>query len=129
MARTRAAPTPSSSPPAAVARSTDCSAACSPWAGLARRPRVLDPAHLDPAHPDTATNTTRFKEARQIMKRLLWIIGLPIFLAACGAPGGLYGSAPAPTAASTAAPTPIAPASVIAAQNMRLGTILTNPQG
>jgi len=63
------------------------------------------------------------------MKRLLWIIGLPIFLAACGAPGGLYGSAPAPTAVSTAAPTPVAPASVTAAQNMRLGTILTNSQG
>jgi len=82
------------------------------------------------------------------MKRLLWIVGLPIFLAACGAPGGLYGSAPAPsstaaapaasasasatpapTVAATAAPTPVAPASVMAAQNMRLGTILTNPQG
>jgi len=77
------------------------------------------------------------------MKRLLWIVGLPIFLAACGAPGGLYGSAPAPsstaapatsasasaTLAPTAAPTAVAPASVTAAQNMRLGTILTNPQG
>jgi len=82
------------------------------------------------------------------MKRLLWIVGLPIFLAACGAPGGLYGSAPAPsstaaaqaasasasatpapTVAATAAPTPVAPASVVTAQNMRLGTILTNPQG
>jgi predicted lipoprotein with Yx(FWY)xxD motif len=78
------------------------------------------------------------------MKRLLWIVGLPIFLAACGAPGGLYGAAPAPssTAAPTAsavastptptatpAPTPVAPASVLAAQNMRLGTILANPQG
>jgi predicted lipoprotein with Yx(FWY)xxD motif len=78
------------------------------------------------------------------MKRLLWIVGLPIFLAACGAPGGLYGSAPAPsstaaapatsasasaTLAPTAAPTPVAPASVTVAQNMRLGTILTNPQG
>jgi predicted lipoprotein with Yx(FWY)xxD motif len=77
------------------------------------------------------------------MKRLLWIVGLPIFLAACGAPGGLYGSAPAPsstaapaasasasaTPAATAAATPVAPASVTAAQNMRLGTILTNPQG
>src|SRR5690242_14729052 len=77
------------------------------------------------------------------MKRLLWIVGLPIFLAACGAAGGLYGSAPAPsstaapatsasasaTLAPTAAATPVAPASVTAAQNMRLGTILTNPQG
>jgi predicted lipoprotein with Yx(FWY)xxD motif len=82
------------------------------------------------------------------MKRLLWIVGLPIFLAACGAPGGLYGSAPAPsstaaapatsastsptpapTVAATAAPTPVTPASVLATQNMRLGTILTNPQG
>jgi predicted lipoprotein with Yx(FWY)xxD motif len=78
------------------------------------------------------------------MKRLLWIVGLPIFLAACGAPGGLYGSAPArsstaaaPAASASAsvatpvptvAPTPVAPASVIAAQNVRLGTILTNPQ-
>jgi len=83
------------------------------------------------------------------MKRLLWIVGFPIFLAACSAPGGLYGSAPAasstaaapatsasastptpaPTAAATPAPTPVAPASVVATQNMRLGTILTNPQG
>jgi predicted lipoprotein with Yx(FWY)xxD motif len=80
------------------------------------------------------------------MKRLLWLIGLPIFLAACSAPGGLYGSAPAastaPSAAApsasapaaTAAPTPTsappaAPASVLAAQNARLGTILTNAQG
>ena len=78
------------------------------------------------------------------MKRLLWIVGLPIFLAACGAPGGLYGAAPAPssttaptasavaptpTTAATPAATPVAPASVIATQNMRLGTILTNPQG
>jgi predicted lipoprotein with Yx(FWY)xxD motif len=75
------------------------------------------------------------------MKRLLWIVGLPLFLAACSAPGGLYGSAPAasPTAsapaasasASTAtpAPTPVAPASVIAAQNARLGTILADAQG
>jgi len=75
------------------------------------------------------------------MKRLLWIVGLPIFLAACSAPGGLYGSAPAASStasapaaspsASTAtpAPTPVAPASVIATQNARLGTILTNVQG
>jgi len=78
------------------------------------------------------------------MKRLLWIVGLPIFLAACGAPGGLYGAAPAPsstaaptasavastpTPAATPAPTPVAPASVIATQNMRLGAILANPQG
>jgi len=79
------------------------------------------------------------------MKRLLWIVGLPIFLAACGAPGGLYGAAPAPsstaaaptasavaptpTPTATPAPTPVAPASVVAAQNMRLGTILANPQG
>jgi predicted lipoprotein with Yx(FWY)xxD motif len=79
------------------------------------------------------------------MKRLLWIVGLPIFLAACGAPGGLYGAAPAPSSTSAAptasavaptptptatpAPTPVAPASVIATQNMRLGTILANPQG
>jgi predicted lipoprotein with Yx(FWY)xxD motif len=80
------------------------------------------------------------------LKRLLWIVGLPIFLAACGAPGGLYGSAPAPssipaasasasaatpapTAAATPAPTPVAPASVLATQNARLGTILVNAQG
>lgn len=82
------------------------------------------------------------------MKRLLWLIGLPIFLAACGAPGGLYGSAPAASTApstagaapsatapaatvvatSTPAP-PAAPASVLATQNARLGTILTNAQG
>src|SRR4029077_9703099 len=43
------------------------------------------------------------------MKRLFWIVGLPIFLAACGAPGGLYGAAPAPS--STAAPTASAVAS------------------
>jgi predicted lipoprotein with Yx(FWY)xxD motif len=83
------------------------------------------------------------------VKRLLWIIGLPLFLAACGAPGGLYGSAPAastaPSASTAPASTPsatapaatVAPtsapataaASVIATQNARLGTILTNPQG
>ncbi|HEY4846082.1 MAG TPA: hypothetical protein VII89_10335 [Candidatus Dormibacteraeota bacterium] len=79
------------------------------------------------------------------MKRLLLIIGFPLFLAACGAPGGLYGTAPAPsstasapaasasaatpTPAATPAPTPAAPASVVAMQNAQLGTILTNPQG
>ncbi len=80
------------------------------------------------------------------MKRLLWLVGLPIFLAACGAPGGLYGSAPAsspaasapatsasatPTPAATVAPTPapVALASVIATPNARLGTILANAQG
>jgi predicted lipoprotein with Yx(FWY)xxD motif len=83
------------------------------------------------------------------MKRLLLIIGFPVFLAACGAPGGLYGAAPAPsatasapaasasasaatptpTAAATPAPTPAAPASVVATQNARLGTILTTAQG
>jgi predicted lipoprotein with Yx(FWY)xxD motif len=83
------------------------------------------------------------------MKRLLWIVGLPIFLAACGAPGGLYGSAPVPsstaaapaasasaatptpaaTPAATSAPAPVTPASVLATQNAQLGTILTNPQG
>lgn len=78
------------------------------------------------------------------MKRLLWIVGLPIFLAACGAPGGLYGSAPAtspaasapaasasatPTTAATPTPAPVAPASVVATQNPQLGTILANPQG
>jgi len=69
------------------------------------------------------------------MKRLLWIVGLPIFLAACSAPGGLYGSAPAASpapSATTAAPsatTPAATASVLATQNARLGTILTNAQG
>jgi predicted lipoprotein with Yx(FWY)xxD motif len=78
------------------------------------------------------------------MKRLLWIVGLPIFLAACGAPAGLYGSAPAtspaasapaasagatPTPAATTTPAPVAPASVVATQNPRLGTILTNAQG
>lgn len=72
------------------------------------------------------------------MKRLLWIVGLPLFLAACGAPGGLYGSgpaaspsatpSPAATAAATPAPTAAAPASVVATQNA-LGTILANPQG
>src|SRR5689334_3831380 len=83
------------------------------------------------------------------VKRLLWIVGLPLFLAACGAPGGLYGSAPAastaPSASTAPASTPsatapaatVAPtsapataaASVIATQNARLGSILTNPQG
>lgn len=83
------------------------------------------------------------------MKRLLWIVGLPIFLAACAGPGGLYGSAPAPsstasapaasatasaatpapTAAPTPAPTAVAPASVLATPNPRLGTILANAQG
>jgi predicted lipoprotein with Yx(FWY)xxD motif len=79
------------------------------------------------------------------MKRLLLIVGFPVFLAACGAPGGLYGTAPAasapaasasansptpaPTTAATAAATPVAPASVVASQNAGLGTILTNAQG
>jgi predicted lipoprotein with Yx(FWY)xxD motif len=78
------------------------------------------------------------------MKRLLWIVGLPIFLAACGAPGGLYGSAPAtspaasaPAASASATTTPaatptaapVAPASVVATQNATLGTILANAQG
>jgi len=64
------------------------------------------------------------------MKRLLWIVGLPIFLAACGAPGGLYSAAPAPSStAATPAPTPATPASVLAAANAQLGTILTNAQG
>ncbi len=78
------------------------------------------------------------------MKRLLWIVGLPIFLAACGAPGGLYGSAPAtspaasapaasasatPTPIATPTPAPVAPASVVATQNPQLGTILANAQG
>ena len=81
------------------------------------------------------------------MKRLLWIVGLPIFLAACGAPGGLYGAAPAasstasapatygspstptPTVAATPAPTPVAPASVVATTNAQLGSILANAQG
>jgi hypothetical protein len=78
------------------------------------------------------------------MKRLLWIVGLPIFLAACGAPGGLYGSAPAtspaasapaasasaaPTPSATPTPAPVAPASVVATQNPRLGTVLANAQG
>ena len=80
------------------------------------------------------------------MNRLLWIVGLPIFLAACGAPGGLYGSAPAsspaasaPVASASATPTPsatvapppapVAPASVLATQNARLGAILANAQG
>jgi hypothetical protein len=40
------------------------------------------------------------------MKRLLWIVGLPIFLAACGASGGLYGTAPATSPAATVAPIP-----------------------
>ena len=80
------------------------------------------------------------------MKRLLWIVGIPIFIAACGAPGGLYGGAPAATTApsaagaapsatapaATLAPTaapPTAPANVLATQNARLGTILTDAQG
>ena len=78
------------------------------------------------------------------MKRLFWIVGLPIFLAACGAPGGLYGSAPAtspaasapaasasatPTPAATPTPSPVAAASVVATQNPQLGTILANAQG
>jgi len=75
------------------------------------------------------------------MKRLLWIIGLPIFLAACGAPGGLYGAAPAPSStaaapapsvvASTPAPaaTPAAAVAVLAMRNAQLGIVLTNVQG
>jgi predicted lipoprotein with Yx(FWY)xxD motif len=82
------------------------------------------------------------------MKRLLLILGFPVFLAACGAPGGLYGTAPAASApastpaasaspntptpappAATPASAPVAPASVVAAQNAQLGTILTNAQG
>jgi len=83
------------------------------------------------------------------MKRLLWILGFPIFLAACSAPGGLYGSAPAasstaaapatsasastptpaPTVAATPAPMPVAPASVLATPNAKLGTVLANSQG
>ena len=70
------------------------------------------------------------------MKRLLWIVGLPIFLAACGAPGGLYGAAPAAsstasaaaTSASPSTPTPVA-ASVVATPNAQLGSILANAQG
>ncbi len=64
------------------------------------------------------------------MKRLLWIVGLPIFLAACSAPGGLYGSAPAAsTAPSATATAPATTATVLATQNGGLGTILTNAQG
>ena len=63
------------------------------------------------------------------MKRLFWIVGLPLFLAACGAPGGLYGSVPATSPAATSTPAPVAPASVVATQNPQLGTILANPQG
>jgi predicted lipoprotein with Yx(FWY)xxD motif len=63
------------------------------------------------------------------MKRQLWIVGLPIFLAACSAPGGLYGSAPAAsTAPSAAATAPATTATVLATQNGGLGTILTNAQ-
>src|SRR6202022_927458 len=94
------------------------------------------------SHGGRRTATTTFKEAKQDMKRLLLIIGFPLFLAGCGAPGGLAGAAPAasssasapaasstPTPAATPAPTPVAPASVIATQNAQLGTILTNAQG
>jgi predicted lipoprotein with Yx(FWY)xxD motif len=81
------------------------------------------------------------------MKRLLWLVGLPIFLAACAGPGGLYGSgapassapsapAVAPSASASTLPgtnaTPVptaASASVLATQDARLGAILTNPQG
>ena len=69
------------------------------------------------------------------MKRLLWIVGLPLFLAACGAPGGLYGTGPAASASATTTPAatptaaPVAPASVVATQNATLGTILANAQG
>jgi predicted lipoprotein with Yx(FWY)xxD motif len=84
------------------------------------------------------------------VKRLLWIIGLPLFLAACtgvyggsgssGSSTGLYGSgstAPStsPAVAATAAPpattsaAPAAAAAVVTAQNARLGTILVNAQG
>jgi predicted lipoprotein with Yx(FWY)xxD motif len=78
------------------------------------------------------------------MKRLLWIVGLPIFLAACAGPGGLYGSgapassspsaaavAPSPSASAppNATPVPSASASVLATQNARLGALLTNVQG
>ena len=86
-------------------------------------------------------------------KRLLSIIGLPLFLAACTAygnggssSGGIYGSTPSASAtpaatapaasatpAATAPPTttpapPVAPASVIA-RGSALGTILTNKSG
>jgi predicted lipoprotein with Yx(FWY)xxD motif len=69
------------------------------------------------------------------MKRLLWIVGLPFFLAACAGVGGLYGSTPAAStpaaygSAATPVPTAAAPASVLATQNSQLGTILANAQG
>ncbi len=79
------------------------------------------------------------------MRRLLWIFGLPIFLAACAGPGGLYGSgapassspsaaavAPSASASAPANATPVPPAAsatVLATQDARLGAILTNPQG
>ena len=71
--------------------------------------------------------------------RLLSIIGLPLFLAACG--GGLYGagSTPPPTASVVATPAPSAvtpaqaPAPVVApsvlARSTALGTVLTNSAG
>jgi predicted lipoprotein with Yx(FWY)xxD motif len=79
------------------------------------------------------------------MKRLLWIIGLPLFLAACTST--VYGSGPASSAApassgapysygaapsAPAATTPSAPAAqpaVGTASNAKLGTILVNAQG
>src|SRR5947209_2012825 len=85
-------------------------------------------------------------------KRLLSIVGLPLFLAACtaygngGSSSGIYGNAPsasatpaatAPAASATPAVTapptatpapPVAPASVIA-RGSALGTILTNKSG
>jgi len=75
-------------------------------------------------------------------KRLLSIIGFPLFLAACSGTTGLYGgggsSAPTPPApasspAATATATPAAPSPVVAASvlagSTTLGTVLTNPAG
>ena len=82
-------------------------------------------------------------------KRLLSIVGLPLFLAACSGTGGLYGggsstpaatssagspagsavATPAATAPPAATPAPaVAPASVIA-RGSALGTILANTSG
>lgn len=84
------------------------------------------------------------------MKKLLGILGLPLFLAACTGGGSLYGSPTTSAPSTTSAPaggygsgaygaaTPAAPATsaptaaasaVATAQNAKLGTILVNSQG
>jgi predicted lipoprotein with Yx(FWY)xxD motif len=71
------------------------------------------------------------------MKKLLGILGLPLFLAACTGAGGLYGtpsstSAPASGAygaAPSSSATAAAATAVTTAQNAKLGTVLVNANG